>query len=125
MTIKFDASIEEIKYIRTIADRAFSAGIYSQKESSIHKVMLDVTAVHCNGCRLDLAELARADAINFAHDVAGIRRHLDRETGQLLNQWTPRYLAPTHPPSYACDCRACRSARATPSNPHGFTGREG
>jgi hypothetical protein len=55
---------------------------------------MDITACHLNGCKLDLAKLLAADDFNFAHDVLGIRRHIDRETGQLMNCFRPRFAKP-------------------------------
>lgn len=54
---------------------------------------MDVTAVHVSGCPLKLEELLAADDVNFAHDVFGIRRHLDRRTGKLRDGFSPRYSA--------------------------------
>lgn len=53
--------------------------------------LMDVTACHANGNPLRLAELALADDGNFAHDVFGIRRHINRETGRLEDCFSPRY----------------------------------
>lgn len=39
---------------------------------------------------LDLDRLLAADDFNFAHDVFGIRRHLNRATFQLENCFEPR-----------------------------------
>ncbi len=52
---------------------------------------LDVTAVHCNGCQLRLHELLASGDAHFAHDLGGIRRHLDRDTGKLPETWHPRF----------------------------------
>jgi hypothetical protein len=52
---------------------------------------MDITACHLNGCPLRLGELLGADDANFAHDVFGIRRHLNRETGKLEDCFCPRY----------------------------------
>lgn len=55
--------------------------------------VMDIDATHCNGCPLKLQALLEADDTNFAHDVFGIRRHIDRTTGELLNCFVPRYAA--------------------------------
>ena len=54
---------------------------------------MDVIATHLNGCPLKLTELAKAPDFDFAHDVFGIRRNLDRTSGQLGNCFLPRYSA--------------------------------
>jgi hypothetical protein len=58
------------------------------------KLNMDITATHANGCPLKLRELAGAPKLDFAHDVCGIQRHINRETGQLENCFVPRYAAP-------------------------------
>jgi hypothetical protein len=55
-------------------------------------IMLDLKAVHSNGCPLDLdALLAAPRDSDLIHDVAGIGRYLNRETGKLEEGFTPRY----------------------------------
>mgnify|MGYP006359556787 CR=1 FL=1 len=56
---------------------------------------MDITACHLNGCALDLERLLKADNFNFAHDVYGIQRHIDRETGKLGDGFLPRYARRT------------------------------
>ena len=56
-------------------------------------VAMDVSACHLNGCPLRLPELLAADNGNFAHDIGGIARHLDRETGELQDDFLPRFAA--------------------------------
>jgi hypothetical protein len=56
-------------------------------------LIMDVTACHANGNPLDLEKLAAADDFNVAHDVGGISRHIDRDTGKLLNFFSPRCSA--------------------------------
>ena len=55
--------------------------------------MMDIEACHSNGCPLRLNELLATDDGNFGHDVFGIRRHLDRETGKLGGCFLPRFSA--------------------------------
>jgi hypothetical protein len=57
--------------------------------------MMDITAIHCNGTPLRLADLAAADDFGFFHDVYGINRHIDRDTGTLTGFFLPRFCAPT------------------------------
>jgi hypothetical protein len=61
---------------------------------ALHFIVMDLTATHSNGCPLRLAELLEATDANLLHDVAGIRRHLNRDTGQLGGCFLPRYSAP-------------------------------
>jgi len=55
---------------------------------------MDITATHANGCPVKLRELAGAPKLDFAHDVCGIQRHINRETGQLEDCFVPRYSMP-------------------------------
>ena len=55
--------------------------------------VMDLMACHTSGCKLDLDKLAKADDFNLLHDVCGINRHLDRETGKLQHCFLPRFAA--------------------------------
>ena len=88
--VQFTATKEEFQYIRQIADRACSAGFYS----SVQDALMDIEAVHSNGCSLDLQALAHSAPLHFNHDIGGIRRHLDRTTGRLGDHFTPRHARP-------------------------------
>ena len=58
---------------------------------------MDLTACHRNDCELDLLALEAAGSgdtqarFDFAHDLAGITRHIDRTTGQLGDCFLPRF----------------------------------
>lgn len=60
-------------------------------------VLVDVSArlllkCHTNGCPLDLARMAQHEnEFDIAHDVFGIARHMDRQTGELNNHFLPRF----------------------------------
>ena len=51
---------------------------------------MDLEATHAS-CPLQLEALLMADNGNFAHDVFGIRRHMNRETGKLGDCFMPRF----------------------------------
>ena len=51
---------------------------------------MDLCAVG-GSCPMDWDRLIEADDSNFAHDVFGIRRHMDRTTGQLGGCFLPRF----------------------------------
>ena len=65
-------------------------GDFSYKQMD---ALMDIDACHSNGCPLKLQELLETNDVNFAHDVFGIRRHIDRTTGKLQNCFLPRYAA--------------------------------
>lgn len=52
--------------------------------------MLDMVNVH-NAVPMDFQRMLEADRFNFIHDVAGIARHMNRETGQLEGGFLPRF----------------------------------
>lgn len=54
-------------------------------------IELDLIFCHLNDVKLDLERLLGADDSNFVHDVAGINRHIDRETGKLQDCFYPRF----------------------------------
>ena len=56
--------------------------------AKIHFV-LDIQAVKAD---MDWERLLEADDFNFIHDMAGINKHLDHDTGELTN-FIPRYIA--------------------------------
>ena len=74
-----------------IAIRAAQLGKRYGVDYPQRDAIMDLTAVHANGHPLRLEELACADEGNFGHDVFGIRRHIDRETGRLTDCFCPRY----------------------------------
>lgn len=101
--VNFNVSCEDAAVIQEIAGRAVKqmrktlTALNGRVESEMLRVQdwaMDVTAVHANGCPLRLRELALADEFNFAHDVFGIRRHLNRETGRLGRHFVPRFAYP-------------------------------
>ena len=59
-------------------------------EDSLSRV-LDIVATNNHICRLRLADLLNADDFNFAHDIMGIAKHLDRKNITLKDGFWPRY----------------------------------
>jgi hypothetical protein len=90
--IKMNVSKPEMQTILRIVDRAMDqakkAGITMDRIS----LEMDLCCVHAND-GLKLEALLAADDFNFAHDVFGIARHLNRETGELEDFFCPRYSA--------------------------------
>lgn len=89
--VKFTATKREIEVIMAIATRACAMAAECHVQYPYQDAMMDIEACHCNGQPLKLFDLAAADAANFSHDVFGIRRHINRETGQLEDCFRPRY----------------------------------
>lgn len=79
--------------INKIADRARQMDIEANGRNAGSKQhhRMNITACIANGNPLRLEELLAADDFNFAHDVFGIDRHICRDTGKLLNHFSPRF----------------------------------
>ena len=84
--ISLSTTKPDSELIGRIVDRAL--GLRIGDRMSIH---MDITATHCNGNPLRLADLLAADDFNFQHDVCGINRHLNRDTGKLMDHFIPRF----------------------------------
>lgn len=89
--ISFKVNKREHELIAEIADRASAIARQADNDYPTVEAMMDVTATHANCCRLKLKELLSAEKFDFAHDVFGIRRHINRKTGQLEDCFVPRY----------------------------------
>lgn len=92
-----------VSFITSTADRALIEQIVARvmarlREAKVKRarieVLMDIVATHANGCPLRLADLLAADDANFLHDIGGIARHLNRETGQLGGFFRPRFAQP-------------------------------
>lgn len=92
--VSFDVTGTEGRVIQEIAQRAMGLSIARRYDPfTIMDIAMDVTACHANGNPLRLEALRDADDFNFTHDVLGIRRHLDRNTGKLGDFFSPRFSA--------------------------------
>ncbi|MTK53326.1 hypothetical protein [Paludibacter sp.] len=85
-TINWDISDEEIPLIVKIALRAKE----ELKCNDVVNTQMNITATHLNGCTLDLIKLLEFDESNFAHDIFGIEKHINKVTGQLTKGFLPR-----------------------------------
>lgn len=85
-----------MRLIERIVRLARAHGIdYIQRDA-----MMDITACHANGCPLELEKMAatQEDDADVLHDLLGIRRHIDRNTGALRDCFVPRYAQANHMP---------------------------
>jgi len=83
---------KEFDKIKKIAMRAIALAESHGIAYDYGDAFMDIEACHA-GCPLKLDALLAADDFNFSHDVMGIRRHLDRETGKLEDHFLPRFAA--------------------------------
>lgn len=90
--MNFNASRDDFETIIKICERLEAARGSYTSEPRIARLM-DLTACHLNGCQLQLTKLLDAEIGDFLHDVMGITRHINRETGQLEDCFVPRYAA--------------------------------
>ena len=100
MTVKFDATTEEIFLVEKIVDRAADllkamTSIPQPLDWAQTKVcmQMDLVATHANGCPMDFERLSNADDLNLLHDVLGINAFINRQTGQLGGEFPPRFAS--------------------------------
>jgi hypothetical protein len=92
--VSFAVSKWEMDVITEIAQRGeLMAVANGDRQTTRMDIMMDLCAVVAQGCSLRLIPLRDADDFDFAHDVFGIRKHLDRETGTLQDHFWPRFAA--------------------------------
>jgi hypothetical protein len=92
--VSFKCSREDHEAAREIAERAVRAARKARIDATFRDFWMDILATHCNGCQLRLQKLLVANDFDFSHDVFGIRRHLNRQTGQLEGCFVPRFAVP-------------------------------
>lgn len=93
--VSFTVSTTDRAIIKQIVDRAVAL---AKKNGAIvfdsQSIKMDITATHANGNPLRLQDLLVAPDFDFAHDIYGIHRHLNRKTGKLMNCFSPRCSEP-------------------------------
>ncbi len=92
--VSFRASEVDRGLIGSIVRRAVKVAKKHGSKVDPEDLEMDLRATHANGCPLDLPKLLAADDFNFTHDVFGIRRHIDRSTGELTDHFLPRCALP-------------------------------
>ena len=79
---------EDFALVQKIACRAAGNGL------DYVTVALDVEHAHAQ-IPMDLDRLLLADEFNFSHDIRGIGRHMNRDTGRLEGCFLPRFARPS------------------------------
>ena len=90
-----DFNYDNFDIVADIADRAERIGFQPAIDDRMHFMMDIMAADGVNGnaeLRLDRL-LHQFDDANFGHDISGIYRHLNRETGELEGCFLPRCAA--------------------------------
>lgn len=91
MSVQFATpTAAEVPHLAKVTSRAVDLLTSGGVSTDEIEVQMDLLAVH-HHTPLDFARMADADRANFAHDVCGIYRHLDRRTGLLRDCFVPRY----------------------------------
>ena len=97
MSLELQLPQPDFDLVLAIGRRAMDAGYQGRDLDGRMRrpidMIMDLSAVHLHGGGLKLAELLKAPEVDFAHDIAGIVRHLDRKSGKLLDCFSPRYHA--------------------------------
>lgn len=86
--LSWNASKDEVRLAGLIASRATRL---EGQDYEMRDAEMDILATHLNGCPLRLQELLDARDGDFAHDITGIRRFIDRNTGKLRGEFWPRF----------------------------------
>lgn len=89
--INWEVSPQDKALITQIANRACRILAANGEEADQTHEEMNITACHNNGMPLNLQKMLDADEFDFMHDVCGIDRHIDRNTGQLKNCFLPRF----------------------------------
>lgn len=88
--MNFHVVTADFDLIESIADRAVKEADKIGARYPRIDILMDLTACHANGTPLDLARLLEFPDFDFAHDVWGIRHHINRNTGGLGDCFVPR-----------------------------------
>jgi len=81
-------TVGELDIIKEISDRVASE--YKNLEiDDYREIEMDIITVHSGVIKLDLKKLLNFSDIKFAHDIAGIIRHLDRDKIALKHGFLP------------------------------------
>lgn len=94
--INWSITRPDAEAIRRIARRAIAlAAMHDAPIPDNQTLQMDLTATHLNGCLLNLAKLEGFSDGDFGHDVFGIQRFIDHDTGKLTRCFLPRCALPS------------------------------
>jgi hypothetical protein len=90
----FKLTKQEFELVSQIAERVEATGPDLGWGGNRLDLIMDLEAVHSNGCDLDLAQLLAFPEPDFWHDIAGISQYVNRKTGGLEDCFMPRCAKP-------------------------------
>lgn len=90
----FTVSKADRPALKKCVDRLMASEISVRLDIKRIDTDMDLSACHANGCPLDFEKLANAPEADFMHDVFGIRKHINRTTGELMDCFLPRCAKP-------------------------------
>lgn len=88
--INWNLKISEREKIKKIVSRAVELYESVGQSHSELEIRMDIMACHLNGTPLNLNRLFEFDDFNFAHDIFGIAKHINRRTGKIERHFVPR-----------------------------------
>lgn len=88
-TINFSCTTEDRVLIGKIITRY--ASMVPAKTFDKISLEMDLVACNNNACKLDFEAMLNGQEFDFMHDIVGLRRHLNRLTGELEDCFLPRF----------------------------------
>ena len=86
--VNFGMTKEELLLVKQIAERLIAD--LPDMEYNRQELVMDFDAAYTSSGPFNLTRLLESPDTDFLHDVYGIRRHIDRETGELTGCFMPR-----------------------------------
>ena len=88
-----DMTKDDIERIARIAERGVK--LFAEHGVAVKRLDVMMDLEYCNDdIPLDFEKLQGFDEGNFGHDMSGIRRHFNRETLKLEDEFVPRCAKP-------------------------------
>lgn len=89
--VSFQVGLRDHATADACAKRAIELGLSGRGKWAPLHIHMDLVAVKANGMpELDFGRLLNSSGQDFAHDIVGIERNLNRQTGKLENCFVPR-----------------------------------
>ena len=82
---KSKMTVEDHEDLSAVVDRAEALATGLDRKATF----MDLEAANMT-CPLDFKKLLAFDDFSFMHDISGIHKHLNRDTGKLVNCFLPR-----------------------------------